>query len=54
MPLYSQYQIKQELDAMAPALGVVLVAMALEKAVTELDFEPLADLTGNLLGSLFE
>jgi hypothetical protein len=54
MSIISQFEIKRELDRMAPAMAIVLTAMAVDEALTDLDFKPLTNLVESILGSPFE
>ena len=50
MVWFNSYQFKRELDAVAPVLAVVVLAMAVEEAIETESMEPVM----NLIGDFFE
>ena len=52
--LFNPYRLRQDLDEAIPFLVVIAVVVAVEEAVTELDFKPLANLACGFLESIFE
>jgi hypothetical protein len=54
MALFTTYQIKRELDALAPILAVIVVALAVDEAIEQQSLKPLTDLAGDLMEGIFE
>jgi hypothetical protein len=49
MALFTTYQVKRELDAVAPFLAFVVLAMAVEEAIATESLEPVMNLIGDFL-----
>jgi hypothetical protein len=47
MALFTTYQVKRELDALAPFLAFIVVAMAVEEAIATESLKPVKDLIGD-------
>ena len=49
MALFTTYQVKRELDAMAPFFAFIVMAMAVEEAIANDSLEPIMKLIGGFL-----
>jgi hypothetical protein len=49
MALFTTYQVKREIDALAPVLVFIVVAMAVEESIAAESLKPVKDLIGDFL-----
>ena len=52
--LFTPFQAEKAIEDAVPGLVLILVLMAVEEAVIELNFKPMAEVADILIGSLFD
>ena len=52
--LFTPFQAEKAIEDAVPGLVLILVLMAVEEAVTGLNFKPMAEVADILMGSLFD